>query len=71
MDMEGISSACLIIYDELKDDKSAREIIAKIDEAEGDDDIKEGIRLAVTKIEQNGKITLANEIRKKTAGFAF
>ena len=71
MNMDKISNACLMIYDELKDDAESQEIIAKIDEADGDEAIKEGIRLAVDRIENLGKITLAQDIREKTVGFAF
>ncbi len=69
MNMEKISSACLLIFDELKDNPEAQELIEKIDEAENDEDIKSGIKEALCLIEKFGKITLANEIREKVKGF--
>jgi hypothetical protein len=71
MDMDAISSACMMIYDELMDDEKSKDVIAKIDKGPGDEAIKEGIREAVARIEELGKITLANDIRTKTTGFAF
>ena len=71
MDQQAISSACLMIYDELKDDKEFAPDLAAMDEAESDAAIREGIRKGVARIMALGKITLAEDIKSKTAGFAF
>lgn len=71
MNTENISSACLMIYDELKNDKPSKSLINKIDKAKNDEQIKAGIVAGVKRIRELGKITLANEIEKKTKGFAF
>lgn len=68
-----VGKACLMIADELAEskDKEARKIIKLIDEADGDKDIKEGIRQAVTYLQKKKKFHIADEIQKKTKGFAF
>jgi len=43
MDMGDIGAACLMVYDELKDDAESADLIEKIDTAEGDDAIKVSI----------------------------
>jgi hypothetical protein len=42
-----------------------------MDEAEGDDDLKKGLRAGVKRLRELEKFTLADEIEKKTKGFAF
>jgi ribosomal protein L7Ae-like RNA K-turn-binding protein len=71
MDMDDIGAACLMVYDELKDDAESADLIEKIDTAEGDDAIKEGLREAVKRLEALEKFAIANDIRKKATGFAF
>ncbi len=71
MNMDNIGSAMLMIYDELKNDKQSKKLIQKIDEAEGDDDIKAGLREGVKRLRELGKTALADDIEKKAKGFAF
>jgi hypothetical protein len=71
MNMDDIGAACLMVYDELKDDPESADLIEKIDTAEGDAAIKEGLRGAVERLEALGKIAIANDIRRKASGFAF
>jgi ribosomal protein L7Ae-like RNA K-turn-binding protein len=51
--------------------KKAQAIVNKIDNATGDDAIKAGIKEAVEYLESKKKHQIANEIKKKTKGFAF
>ena len=69
--MENISSACLMIYDELKDDPESVDIITLIDEAEGDSDIIKGVQQAVERLKAIGKPNIADAVKEKTTGFAF
>ena len=71
MNMDNIGSAMLMIYDELKNDKTSKGIIELIDEAENDDQVKAGIRDAVKRLRELGKNALADDIEQKTKGFAF
>jgi len=70
---ENVSKACLMIADELLNDPSedAQSIVALIDEAERDSDIKAGIQRAVEYLFLNGKQHIANVIKEKSKGFAF
>lgn len=69
--MDNIGSACMMIYDELKNDKASKSLIKKIDEAINDTQIKNGIIAGVKRIRELGKNTVADDIEKKTKGFAF
>lgn len=71
MNFDNIGSAMTILFDELKDDKKSKKIIKQIDEAEGDDDIKSGLKAGVARLRELGKNALADDIEKKTKGFAF
>ena len=71
MNMDAIGSAVLMIYDELKDDKKSKKLIKKIDEAEGDATLKEGIREGVERLRELKKNAIADAIVEKTIGFAF
>lgn len=71
MNMDNIGSAMMMIYDELKNDKQSKKLIQKIDEAEGDDDVKSGLRDGVKRLRELGKNAIADDIEKKTKGFAF
>ena len=73
MNFENISKASLIIFDELKDDSSeeAQGIIVKMDEATEDNHIKEGIKEAVAYLEKKDKLTLSEQLKEMTKGFAF
>lgn len=70
---EEVSKACLMIADELMSDKSkeAKKIVDKIDSATKDAEIKAGIIAAVKYLEKIKKFHIADDIRKKTTGFAF
>lgn len=71
MSFDNIGSAMTILFDELKDDEKSKKLIEKIDEAEGDDDLKEGLREGVKRLRELDKNALADDIEKKTKGFAF
>ena len=51
MNFEGISQACMLVFDALRDDKESQEIIELIDSATGDDAIKDGLRKAVNRLD--------------------
>lgn len=69
--MDAIGSAMMMIFDELKNDKPSKALIKKIDSATSDDQIKSGIVAGVKRLRELGKNTLADDIEKKTKGFAF
>lgn len=71
MNMDAIGSAMMMIFDELKNDKPSKALIKKIDSATSDDQIKSGIVAGVKRLRELGKNTLADDIEKKTKGFAF
>lgn len=71
MNMDNIGSAMMMIYDELKNDKQSEALIEQIDGATEDKDIKAGIVAGVKRLKELGKIALAEDIEKKTKGFAF
>jgi ribosomal protein L7Ae-like RNA K-turn-binding protein len=71
MNMDNIGSAMMMVFDELKDDPKSKKLIKKIDEAEGDDDLKAGLKEGVKRLRELGKNALADDIEKKTKGFAF
>ena len=71
MSFDNIGSAMLILFDELKDDKQSKSLIKQIDEAESDAQIKSGLKKGVKRLRELGKNALADDIEKKTKGFAF
>lgn len=71
MNNENISKAMMMLFDELRDDDKSQELIQDIDEADNDDQIKKGLRAGVVRLRELGKSALADEIEKKTKGFAF
>ena len=71
MNFENISSAMMMIYDELVNDKPSKKLINKIDKATNDTQIKAGIVEGVKRLRELGKNALADDIEKKTKGFAF
>jgi hypothetical protein len=71
MSFDNIGSAMTMLFDELKDDPESTIIIELIDEAENDDQIKAGLRDGVKRLRELGKNALADDIEKKTKGFAF
>jgi hypothetical protein len=71
MNMDNIGSAMIMVFDELKDDPKSKKLIKQIDEAEGDNDLKAGLKAGVKRLRELGKNALADDIEKKTKGFAF
>lgn len=71
MNMDNIGSAMMMIYDELKNDKASKKLIKQIDEATEDKDVKAGIVAGVKRLRELGKNALADDVEKKTKGFAF
>lgn len=71
MNTDNISSACLMLYDELVNDKASKKLINKIDKATTNKQIKDGIVAGVNRLRELGKNHLADDICKKTKGFAF
>lgn len=71
MNFDNIGSAMMMIYDELKTDKQSKQLIKRIDRATDDAEIKAGIVEGVKRLRELGKNALADDIEKKTKGFAF
>lgn len=71
MNFDNISSAMMLIYDELSKDKKSKSLIKQIDAATDDSEIKKGIVAGVGRLRKLGKNSLADEVEKKTKGFAF
>lgn len=71
MNFDNIGSALMMIYDELKNDKESKSLVKKIDKATNDKQIKEGIVAGVKRLRELDKNALADDIEKKTKGFAF
>ena len=71
MSFDNISSAMMLIYDELVKDKKSKALIKQIDEATDDAQIKKGIVAGVKRLRELGKNALADDVEKKTKGFAF
>ena len=71
MNTQNIGSAVMMVYDELVNDKPSKKLINKIDKAKNDEQIKAGLVEAVKRLRELGKNALADDIEKKTKGFAF
>jgi hypothetical protein len=71
MNFDNISSAMMLIYDELSKDKKSKALIKQIDEATDGSQIKKGLVAGVRRLRELGKNALADDIEKKTKGFAF
>jgi hypothetical protein len=71
MSFDNIGSAIMMIFDELKNDPSSANLIEEIDSAENDAQIKKGLKAGVKRLRELGKNALADDIEKKTKGFAF
>lgn len=71
MSFDNIGSAMMMLFDELKDDAQSKDLIQEIDEAEDDAQIKSGLRKGVKRLRELDKNALADDIEKKTKGFAF
>lgn len=71
MNFDNIGSAMMMIYDELKNDKESKKLIKQIDSATSDAQIKKGLVAGVNRLRELGRNSLADDIVKKTKGFAF
>lgn len=71
MNIDSISSACLMIYDALINDKQSKSLLKKIDSAKTDEQVKAGIVAGVKRLNELGQHTIARDIEAKTKGFAF
>lgn len=71
MNFDNIGSALMMIYDELKNDKPSKALINKIVKATSDAQIKSGLVAGVKRLRELDKNALADDIVKKTKGFAF
>ena len=71
MNVENISSACLLMWDALQEDKQSKSLLSKMDKAKNDTQIIDGLKKGVGRLRELGKDNIANEIEKKTKGFAF
>ncbi len=70
MGYQSIQDACLLVFDTLKDDVESEDIIALIDEADGDEAIKEGLKKAAIRLDSVNP-AVAKAVREKARGFAF
>lgn len=68
--MQNIMDACMLVFDTLRNDNftESKEIIVLIDEAVGDNQIKEGLRRAIKRLEIVNP-AVAKEVKSKTKGF--
>lgn len=69
MNFENISSAMMMVYDELKNDKPSKALIKKIDTAKSDNQLRDGIRVAIKRLRELDKNALADDIEKKIKGW--
>ncbi len=70
MNTQNISDACMLVFDTLRNDKDSVEIIELIDEAEGDTQIKDGLKKAAARLDIVNP-AVAKTVREKAKGFAF
>ncbi len=71
MNFDNIGSAMTILFDELKNDKDSKKLIKQIDGATSDAQIKKGLVAGVKRLRELDKNAIADDIEKKTKGFAF
>jgi hypothetical protein len=71
MNFDAIGEAMGLLFDELKNDKPSKKLIKQMDEATSDEELKKGLVAGVKRVRELGKNTLADQIEKKTKGFAF
>jgi hypothetical protein len=69
MNFDNISSAMMLIFDELKNDPASKKLIKQIDEAEGDPDLKKGMQAGIKRLKELDKHTLAADIEAKLKGW--
>lgn len=70
MNFDSITDACLLVFDTLRDDEESVELLEKIDSADGDEAIKEGLRDAAKRLDIVNP-AVARAVREKAKGFAF
>ena len=68
MNFDDVSDAMMLIYDTLRDDEESESLIEKIDEAESDNEIIEGIKEAIDRLRIVNP-AVAKEVEKKTKSF--
>jgi hypothetical protein len=69
MNFDNISSAMMMVFDELKDDPKSKKLIKKIDTADGDAKLKAGIKEGIARIRELGKSSIADDIEMKIKGW--
>ena len=69
MNFDNISSAMMMVFDELKNDKQSKSLIKKIDTAKSDDALKAGIKEGIKRLRELDKNALADDIEKKIKGW--
>lgn len=69
MKMEMISKVTLTVFDALRDEKDAQNIITKIDEAECDADLKVGLKDAVEYMKKHDMALVAEDVSKRLKWF--
>lgn len=69
MNFDNISSAMMMVYDELKNDKQSKSLIKKMDSAKSDDTLKDGIKKGIIRLRELDKNALADDIENKIKGW--
>ena len=69
MNFENISSAMLMLFDELKDDKNSKKLIEKMDTADSDEKLKKELTKGIKRLRELDKNALADDIEKKIKGW--
>jgi hypothetical protein len=64
-----LSAAMLIVFNVLEKDKGASAIIEKIDNAESDDSLKDGLRDAIAYLRETDQAAVADDVEGKLQGF--
>jgi hypothetical protein len=64
-----LSTAMLIVFNVLEKDKGASAIIEKIDNAESDDSLKDGLRDAIAYLRETDQAAVADDVEGKLQGF--
>ena len=65
MNFNNISSAMMMLYDELKNDKSSKKLIKEMDKAKNDEMLKSCITEGIKRLRELDKNALANDIELK------
>ncbi len=69
MNFDNISSAMMMLFDELKNDKASKGIIKKIDTAKSDEKLKEGFKEGIKRLRELDKNAIADDLEKKIKGW--